>query len=98
MEGPPRLLFLPDSVGRGLLQTCCSCVGTYPAQLTKHSMTGAISLPYLFTRSHNTSRGIPSQINHAPSLLPEVRDRMKEHSSISQLLFLLLRRLFNKIR
>ncbi|GIY99870.1 uncharacterized protein CEXT_423741 [Caerostris extrusa] len=56
MQGPPRLMFLLDSVGRGLLQTCCSCVGTYPARLTKNSMTDAISLPHLFTRSHNTSR------------------------------------------
>ncbi|GFV58209.1 uncharacterized protein TNCV_3433921 [Trichonephila clavipes] len=74
MQGPPRLLFLLDSVGRGLLQTCCLCVGTYPASFTKHSMTGAISLPYLFTRSHNISRGIPTRINYDLGLLPQILD------------------------
>lgn len=30
MQGPPKLLFLRDSVDRGLLQTYCLCVGILP--------------------------------------------------------------------
>lgn len=66
MQGPPKLLFLRDTVDRGLLQTYCLCVGisTTMSDLT----TGAISLQNLFTKRTTQTQGIFDQIKTQPDL------------------------------
>lgn len=86
MQGPPKLLFLRDTVDRGLLQTYCSCVGI--SSTMNDLTTGAISLQNLFTKRTTQTQGISDQIKTQPGLRPDFRMEWKRHI-IRQLPFLL---------